>query len=101
MPRLESIYANLGDRLDEAKQHGWLGEVAAIETTMAAATQKLEAMQAMATQHATTLLGMPVSIPQQWEDRAQTPDPKVGSSQSAGQCDGTPASGLLLGPKIE
>jgi hypothetical protein len=46
MPRLERIYANLADRLDEAKEQGWLGEVAAIETTMAAAAQKLEAMRA-------------------------------------------------------
>ena len=41
MPRLEEIRANLGDRLQEAKEQGWLGEVAAIETTLAAAAQKL------------------------------------------------------------
>ncbi|MFD5090677.1 hypothetical protein ACFWMR_08755 [Amycolatopsis thailandensis] len=46
MPRLEESHANLVDRLDEAKEQGWLGEVAAIETTMAAAAQKLEAMRA-------------------------------------------------------
>jgi hypothetical protein len=56
-PRLEEIHANLVDRLAEAKQQGWLGEVAAIETTMAAADQKLEAMRAA--RHATVLLGMP------------------------------------------
>jgi hypothetical protein len=39
------IHANLADRLQEAKQQGWMGEVAAIETTMAAAAQKLEAMR--------------------------------------------------------
>ena len=44
MPRLEGIHANLLDRLQEAKEQGWLGEVAAIETTLAAATQKLKAM---------------------------------------------------------
>ncbi len=33
MPRLEEIHANLGDRLQEAREQGWLGEVAAIETT--------------------------------------------------------------------
>jgi len=44
MPRLEEIHANLIDRLDEAKDQGWLGEAAAIETTLAAATQKLKAM---------------------------------------------------------
>jgi hypothetical protein len=45
MPRLEEIHANLIDRLDEAKEQGWLGEIAAIETTMAAAAQKLDAMR--------------------------------------------------------
>jgi hypothetical protein len=59
MPRLEEIRTNLVARLQEAKDQGWLGEVAAIETTMAAATQKLEAMQALATQHTTAHLGMP------------------------------------------
>jgi hypothetical protein len=59
MPRLESIHANLADRLDEAKEQGWLGEVAAIETTLAAAEQKLVAMQSAATQQTTTSLGMP------------------------------------------
>jgi hypothetical protein len=57
MPRLEEIHANLVDRLAEAKEQGWLGEAAAIETTMAAAAQKLEAMRAA--RNATVLLGMP------------------------------------------
>jgi hypothetical protein len=47
MARLEGIHANLLDRLQEAKEQGWLGEVAAIETTLAAATQKLKAMHAL------------------------------------------------------
>ena len=47
MPRLEEIHTNLVDRLQEAKEQGWLGEVAAIETTLAAAVQKLEAMRAL------------------------------------------------------
>lgn len=59
MPRLESIHANLVDRLEEAKEQGWLGEVAAIETTRAAAEQKLAAMRSAAAQHTTTTLGMP------------------------------------------
>lgn len=46
MPRLDEIHANLVDRLAEAKAQGWLGEVAAIETTLAAAAQKLDAMRA-------------------------------------------------------
>jgi hypothetical protein len=57
MPRLEEIHANLVDRLQEAKEQGWLGEVAAIETTMAAAAQKLEAMEAA--RNVTIHLGMP------------------------------------------
>ena len=57
MSRLDEIHANLTDRLEEAKQQGWLGEVAAIETTMAAAAQKLEAMRAA--RSATVHLGMP------------------------------------------
>ncbi len=34
MPRLQEIHANLVDHLQEAKDQGWLGEVAAIETTL-------------------------------------------------------------------
>ncbi len=59
MPRLEQIHANLADRLQEAKDQGWLGEVAAIETTLAAAAQKLAAMRELAAKHTTTHLGMP------------------------------------------
>ncbi|WP_371778067.1 tyrosine-type recombinase/integrase [Streptosporangium subroseum] len=59
MPRLEEIHANLGDRLQEAKDQGWLGEVAAIETTLVAAAQKLEAMRELTVRSATVRLGMP------------------------------------------
>ncbi|SDN35320.1 hypothetical protein SAMN04487981_104540 [Streptomyces sp. cf386] len=47
------------DRLREAADQGWLGEVAAIETAMAAAAQKLEAMRERAAQPSTVRLGMP------------------------------------------
>ncbi|MGN9912711.1 tyrosine-type recombinase/integrase [Phytohabitans sp. LJ34] len=57
MLRLEEIHANLADRLAEAKERGWLGEVAAIQTTMAAAAQKLEAMRTA--RETPVLLGMP------------------------------------------
>lgn len=53
MPRLQEIHANLVDRPQEARDQGWLGEVAAIETTMAAAAQKLEAMRERAAQPST------------------------------------------------
>ncbi|MFC8495091.1 integrase [Streptomyces sp. NPDC057235] len=46
MPRLEEIHANLLDRLQEAKQQRWLGEVTTIEASLA-------------TQHTTIHLGMP------------------------------------------
>jgi hypothetical protein len=58
MPRLEGIHANLVDRLREAKERGWLGEVAAIETTIAAAEQKLAAMREHAVRRTTVHLGM-------------------------------------------
>ncbi|GAA3627768.1 hypothetical protein GCM10022419_136170 [Nonomuraea rosea] len=58
-PRLEEIHVNLIDRLAEAKQQGWLGEVSAIETALAAAEQKLQAMREAATRTTTVSLGMP------------------------------------------
>jgi hypothetical protein len=60
MPPLEEIHANLGDRLQKAKEQGWLGEVAAIEATLAAA-QKLQAMRDLTTRSASTSIhiGMP------------------------------------------
>jgi hypothetical protein len=57
MPRLQEIHGNLVDRLAEAKEQGWLGEVAAIETTLATAEQKLEAMRVV--RRAIVHLGMP------------------------------------------
>ncbi|WP_232074690.1 hypothetical protein [Phytohabitans suffuscus] len=68
LPRLEEIHANLADRLQEAKEQGWLGEVAAIETTMAAATQKLDAMRTAG--NATVHLGMPDTRPAAGRSRA-------------------------------
>jgi hypothetical protein len=59
MPRLKEIRANLLERMQEAKEHGWLGEVAAIEASLAAADRKLEAMHMLAARHTVTHLGMP------------------------------------------
>ncbi|WP_329164255.1 site-specific integrase [Streptomyces sp. NBC_01387] len=59
MPRLEEIHDNLLDRLKEAKDQGWLGEVAAIEASVAAAEDKLSSMREMTAKHTTTSLGMP------------------------------------------
>jgi hypothetical protein len=58
-PRLEEIRANLLDRLQEAKEQGWLGEIAAIEASLAAAKQKLAAMHDVTERHSTVHLGMP------------------------------------------
>ncbi|GAA3711359.1 hypothetical protein GCM10022224_091120 [Nonomuraea antimicrobica] len=59
MPRLQGIRANLQDRLAEAKEHGWLGEVVAIEASLTAADQKLAGMRQLASRHTTIHLGMP------------------------------------------
>ncbi|MFD5574955.1 hypothetical protein [Streptomyces cadmiisoli] len=50
---------NLLDRLQEAKEQGWLGKVAAIEASLAAAEQKLAAMRDLAAWQTTVHLGMP------------------------------------------
>ena len=44
LPRLLEIIANLRDRLVEAHEHGWLGEVDGLEASIASAGQKLDAM---------------------------------------------------------
>lgn len=59
MPRLEEIRANLVDRLQEAQEQSWLGEVAAIEASLACAALKPTAMRDMSARHATVHLGMP------------------------------------------
>ena len=64
MPRLDEIRTNLGDRLQEAKEQGRLGEVAAIETTLAAAAQKLEAAE---------VVGGPQSGADHWSETARCP----------------------------
>jgi integrase len=60
-PRLEEIISNLQARLAEATQHGWAGEVAGLETSLAGAKQKLEQMKRLATRpQGVTMLGTPV-----------------------------------------
>ncbi|WP_369264961.1 hypothetical protein [Streptomyces sp. R35] len=59
MPRPEEIHDDLLDRLKDAKDQGWLGKVAAIETSVAAAEDKLSSMREMTDLHTTTSLGMP------------------------------------------
>jgi hypothetical protein len=78
MPRLEEIHTNLGDRLQEAKGQGWLGEVAAIEATMAAAGQKLEAMRELTVRSTTVYLGMPDIRRSAGRFSSDSPPPKRG-----------------------
>jgi hypothetical protein len=40
-PRLLEIISNLGDRISEARDNGWLGEVDGLQTSLSAATEKL------------------------------------------------------------
>jgi hypothetical protein len=44
---------------DASLNQGWVGEVAAIETTMAAAAQKLKTMRGLTARSTTLHLGMP------------------------------------------
>lgn len=52
--RLEEIIANLGERLTEAREHGWLGDVDGLTTSLVAAEQKYAQMRRTATN-----LGLP------------------------------------------
>lgn len=57
--RLEEILANLRDRMSEAEEQGWRGEIAGLEVSIAAAEAKLASMLQLAARHETTFLGMP------------------------------------------
>ena len=58
-PRLAEIRDNLQARIAEARREGWLGEIAGLEATLAAAGQKLQAVKQIASRHGVTHLGMP------------------------------------------
>lgn len=47
---LAEIITNLHERLREAKQRGWLGEVEGLEVSLAGARQKLQQMRKLRTQ---------------------------------------------------
>jgi integrase len=57
--RLADILASLRARLAEAREQGWGGEIAGLEVSIAAAVQKLAAMEQVAARHQVTHLGMP------------------------------------------
>jgi hypothetical protein len=61
---------DLVERIDEAREHGWLGEVEGLQATLAAAEQKLAAMDAIAARKRPIDLGMP------------TPGPRTGTAVS-------------------
>ena len=58
-PRLLEIRDNLQARITEARREGWLGEIAGLEATLAAADQKLQTIRQIAGRHGVTHLGMP------------------------------------------
>ncbi|MGV1030151.1 MAG: tyrosine-type recombinase/integrase [Dermatophilaceae bacterium] len=55
--RLQGIIDSLGERIAEASERGWLGEVEGLRTSLAAAEQKLTQMRRTATN-----LGMPIFL---------------------------------------
>lgn len=58
-PRLVAIIANLKDRIDEANQRGWLGEVDGLQVSLDAARHKLEQMRKLLAQPPVIPLGTP------------------------------------------
>lgn len=57
--RLRDIVTNLGDRITEAEQHNWLGEVEGLKISLAAAEEKLAQVERLADSPPPTDLGMP------------------------------------------
>jgi integrase len=58
-PRLRQIIANLEDRVGEATERGWLGEVDGLQASLASARQKLEQMRKLLGQPPVVLVGAP------------------------------------------
>ncbi|MGA5810138.1 hypothetical protein ACPC39_28815 [Streptomyces cellulosae] len=60
--RLEEIIRNLGDRIQEARVNGWLGEVQGLQISLEAARNKLASLdQLTRTRNRTPVtLGMPI-----------------------------------------
>jgi Phage integrase family len=90
---LAGIRSNLQDRITEAQQHRWAGEVEGLKVSLAAATAKLTQMDELAARRATAVhLGMPAftqtasrttTAPAVLPDSQQTrpPSRRVGSSE--------------------
>ena len=60
--RLEEIIRNLGDRIEEARVNGWLGEVQGLRISLEAARKKLASLDRLTRNHNRTpvSLGMPI-----------------------------------------
>ncbi|RMI47914.1 site-specific integrase [Actinomadura harenae] len=58
-PRLERIHDNLVERITEAEEHGWLGDLEQLGVTLAAAKGKLAQLDARAKHAGAPNLGMP------------------------------------------
>jgi hypothetical protein len=61
--RLLAIVANLNDRLREAQDRGWLGEIDGLKISLDAARQKVAQMRKIRTQSKTVNLPTPTSRP--------------------------------------
>ena len=59
LPRLTEIIENLHARVAEANERGWLGEIEGLETSLAAAEQKLASMHRAGSSTTTVELGLP------------------------------------------
>lgn len=58
-PRLVGLRDNLHDRIAEATDHGWLGDVEGLTISLTAANDKLADLDKLATRQSTVHLGMP------------------------------------------
>jgi hypothetical protein len=60
--RLEEIIRNLGDRIEEARVNGWLGEVQGLQISLEAARNKLASLDRLTRTRKRTpvTLGMPI-----------------------------------------
>ena len=59
-PRLAAIISNLQDRIDEAHDNGWLGEIQGLTVSLDAARAKLEALDRRPAVDGPISLGMPI-----------------------------------------
>ncbi len=59
--RLIEIIRNLNDRIAEARNNGWLGEVNGLRTSLNAAEQKLVNLDRTISRNGATNLGLPAT----------------------------------------